>query len=392
MPDPLLDDAEHGGVSSEDLEAFFNSHPGLRPLNPLNGADPNLPVQFQSGSGRMVPPAGGVEANDPTATPAATPPASTTPVDDNGGEGDGATPPAPSPEPSAPTPDTPLPDPDAPDPNAPPTPPATPSAPPIPPADYVEFEGQQIPASQLRALLDWQQNFANDPDLQAIVTGHLVGRSAPVEGGAPTTPVAGVGTPATPAAGQLVPPDDLDLDDPAIAAIWNIVKTQHDQIQQLSSGVQSTYEAHMATTRQNSQAVYRQAAEHFRDSHELDDNDINILGQVAGRLGVLPSLMQGIDPLTGVAVRPDPLAAVERALEIAYFTVPEYRGREFQRSVKQQQADATRKKNLAAVAGSAGSTARTQTPPRPGTPEARQAMVAEVGQMMTGEWTGDSNN
>lgn len=384
---PLDNEPDHSGVTDEDLEGFFNEHPGIRPLNPLNGADPNLPIQFQSGSGRHVPPAGGVEdsANPPSP--------SSTVSDGNGDEGGegGETPPTPpgDGEPAPPPPPSPT---DVPDPNA-------PLPPPPPPAvEYVEFDGQQIPASQLRALLDWQQNFAGDPELQALVTGHLVGRAAPVEGGAPTTPAAGVGTPAAPAAGQpsafqpLTPPEDVDLEDPAIAALWGIIQQQHGQIAQLSTGVQQTMDAHVANARANSQSVYKRAAESFRNAHELDDNDINILSQVASRLQILPALMQGIDPLTGVAVRPDPLAAVERALEIAYFTVPEYRSREFQRSVKQQQGDAQRKKNLAAVGGTAGSAARTTTPARPGTPESRQEMVKEVAAMMNGEWTGDNNN
>lgn len=371
---PLNDDTEHGGVTDEDIDAFFASHPGLRPINPLNGADPTLPVQFQSGSGRHAPPSGGLEGDEgtqPTAVPSDPAHTGEPPVVELEEEGGGGPDNAPSP-PS-------------------PTPPATPPPTPEPTVEFLEIDGVQVPASQVRALLDFQQNYQSDPQLRALLTDHFVGRSAPVEGGAPATPPAGVQP--SPAGGQpLTPPEDLDMEDPSVRALWAIVEQQNQQLNQLSSGVQTTYEAHMATQRASAQASYTQAAESFRTAHELDQTDVDSLAQVASRLGVLPSLMQGVDPLTGMPVRPDPVSAMNRALEIAYFMVPEYRAREFQRSVKQQQGDAERKKKLGAVVGSPGSATRTTQAPRPGTPEARAAMVEEVGQMMTGEWTGDRDN
>jgi hypothetical protein len=87
--------------------------------------------------------------------------------------------------------------------------------------------------------------------------------------------------------------------------------------------------------------------------------DVQRLSQVAARLGVLPQLMQGIDPITGAPARPDVLSAVERSLEIAYMMVPEYRQRELSKTATQQRDDNQKKKALAAIAGSSGSVART---------------------------------
>jgi hypothetical protein len=86
------------------------------------------------------------------------------------------------------------------------------------------------------------------------------------------------------------------------------------------------------------------------------------------------------------------MKAMERSLEIAMMMVPEYRDREFKRSVTTQQEQAKKRKLLGAVGGSSGSVARTTPPPQPGTPEAKRAMLQEVGSMLNGEWSDPTAN
>jgi hypothetical protein len=138
--------------------------------------------------------------------------------------------------------------------------------------------------------------------------------------------------------------------------------------------------------------MWETASTAFAKEHSLNADDIEGLSRVAARLGVLPQLMSGVDPVTGAPSPPDPIKAFDRALEIAMLSVPEYRDREFRRSVETQQQQAQHKKLLGAVGGSSGSVARTNPPPKPGTPEAKRAMLAEVGAMMNGEWNDPHSN
>jgi hypothetical protein len=134
------------------------------------------------------------------------------------------------------------------------------------------------------------------------------------------------------------------------------------------------------------------AADSFAKAHTIDRQEVDKLSQIAARLGVLPQLMSGIDPITGAPTTPDPLKAFDRALEIAMLSVPEYRDREFRRSVQSQQDEAKKRKLLGAVGGTSGSVARVTTPPKAGSPEARKAMLAEVGSMLQGDWSDPTAN
>jgi hypothetical protein len=79
--------------------------------------------------------------------------------------------------------------------------------------------------------------------------------------------------------------------------------------------------------------------------------------------------MAGTDPITGQPVPVDREFAVRRALEIAYYSVPDYRNREYQSQVKSRAQDQQRKQRLAGIGGSSGSVPR-QTP-IPNTPHER---------------------
>jgi hypothetical protein len=101
--------------------------------------------------------------------------------------------------------------------------------------------------------------------------------------------------------------------------------------------------------------------------------------------------MNGVHPVTGLPVRPDPAEAVRTALSVAYYATPSARQLEEQRVVARAQADQTRKQKLAGVGGSSASVPR--NPPAPTTDAGRRdAMTREVGEMLNGSWTGGNNN
>lgn len=317
----LSNDPQHGGVTDEDLEAFFESHPDLRPITQT--APEPQPEPEPSEPPAEVPPEGEPETASDTATL------------------------EPSPEPE----------------------------------DFLEVDGARYPRSQIAAAAQFQQQLVSDPQLQRLITDYLTGASIQQQQQQQAPPPQPQG-----------PPEAIDMDDPQMRAIYALIQQQNEQIGQLAQGLRTTHEQTVSAQRQQTDAQWNVASAAFAQDHSLEMEDVDRLGQVAARLGVLPQLMQGIDPITGAPSSPDPIRAFQRALEIAMYQVPEYRNREFRRSVTNMQQESQKRKLLGAVGGSSGSVARTTTPPKPGSPEARKAMLAEVGAMLNGEWSDPTAN
>lgn len=351
----LSDDNAHSGVTDEMMEQFFADHPDLKPL-----------PSFASGQSGE-PPVGGVEVEAPAVEPSA-PPTTTTPETAPPGEGE----PAAQPEPAAPVP--------------PPESPTLPSPTQPEPDDWVELDGQRFARSQVSAAAQFQQHLQSDPQLQQLITDYLTGARTIAQAPQPQPqPLQAPQPPYDPFA-------EIDLDDPSLRALSNIVRQQNQQIQALTSGLRTTFDHSVNQQAQQIDAQYKTAATSFAKDHELEDGEVEAISQVAARLGVLPQLMQGMDPVTGVPHSPDPIASFQRALEIAMYQIPEYRDREFRRSVTTMQEHASKRKLLGAVGGTSGSVARTQTPPKAGSPEAKRAMLAEVGAMLNGDWSDPTAN
>jgi hypothetical protein len=338
MSDFLTTNPEHGGVTDEMMERFFADHPDMAPLPSVNPSAQSTPE---------------TELEQPPSSPQAPQ------------EGE----PEATPEPAAPEP------------------PSEPPSEPPDAGDFLELDGTRYPRSQIQAAADFQRHLTSDPQLQRLITDYLTATPAPPQQVAPQV------APASPS--SEVPPE-LDMEDPSMRALYTLIQRNNEQINnqiaQLSQGVNTTYEQSMAAQRQQIDAQYHTASASFAKDHSLGDDEVEQLSQVAARLGVLPSLMQGIDPITGSPTSPDPIRAFSRALEIAMYQVPEYRDREFRRSVETMQQEAQKKKLLGAVGGSSGSVARTTAPPQPGSPESKRAMLAEVGAMLNGEWSDPTAN
>lgn len=371
--DPLASDPEHGGMTAEQIDAFFMQNPAMRPLPPLLPNQQHVGPQFKSGVSAQ-PPVGGIE--------------------DQGG---GIVPGTETHAPTAPPPSTPA------------GPPAS-FQPPAPPAPVAPTQGQPAPSgtpfdpqelAQLQAIRD---QLRADPELRSKIADHFVGRTAPQVVGprtAPTDPSVQPIAPPAPFQPAIQPQqpfqtstppgvpaglDQLDLEDPAIKFLWDTIQGQQAEIQRTRQTVEQTQQL---TAQQVSQQVndqYEVAAKGFKTKYELEDKDLTHLSEVAARMGVMPQLLSGVDPLTGLPVRPDVIAAVDRALEIAYFTDPTYRQREWERQGKQRRSDAQRQQRLAAVSGSPASVPRTS--PAPTTAEGRKdAMLGEVASMLRGDWS-----
>lgn len=387
---------EHGGVTDEDVAAYM-ARIGRAPLPPLVSSQQPPPApEFQSGQGSHVPPAGGVE-----------PP-------QTGGAGDGSSaPPAGGPVPQQQTPPQQVIPPAQ---SAPPAPQADAPHLPPPPAQQVPQQPpgapqqSQITAEQIAAYAQFDELMRNDPGLGEAIANYLGQRAAgggaraavpppaappympqPVQPfpGQPPAPV----SPVTPQFPQFVAPgqpqgwqpsaEDLAAD-PVLAGMWQMVTQQQQVLNQVAAAQQE--QARIAAAQQ--QAEYdRQMQEattqlnaavtSYQQSHNLTEEQIARIRQTPATLGTFQNLIAA-----GTAV-PD---AVNQALDIAFWADPELRAAAIAIQATQQQ-DQQRRRHLAgSVSGSNGSVPRTQ--PIPTDPAGkRSALLAEVGDMMRGEWS-----
>lgn len=179
-------------------------------------------------------------------------------------------------------------------------------------------------------------------------------------------------------------PDGIDLDDPAIAALWNQLQSEREHISRLEAMVEQHDDYVTHATQQTTQSLMNQARATYKETHNLSDTDMEKVYDVAGRLQVLPALLAAVDPVTGLPRQIDPLAAMQEAFEIARWNVPELREREMQLKVDEQKSDTKRKKKLSSLGGTSGSVPKTSPEPKT-EQERRAAMIAEVASMINGE-------
>lgn len=183
-------------------------------------------------------------------------------------------------------------------------------------------------------------------------------------------------------------PPELDLDDPNI-------KWLHDQLESTRGTLTETqqklleHEAQLTTQSEATiNSVLNRAKVSFQNERSLSDDEMNQVYELAGSLNVLPSLMAPNDPITGLPRKVDPLDAVEKALEMAYWTVPEFREKEVQRQLESNRADNERKRKMTSLGGSGGSTKKDVKAPTT-KQEINAAMAAEIAAAMTGQNQGE---
>lgn len=351
----MMSDIEHGGVTDEALEKWLQDNPitsGPYASDPHPPTDPEPEPNPQPA----------VEPSDPTTPP-------TDPTSDPQ--------PAPATEPGAePDPSTPA------------------ETTPAPSEGESGGEGESVPSSpitddpqtspltetelaQLAAIRDAIQS---DDGLRQRIVEYYQGGS---QGGVAAPSITPSPTPSAP----ILDPSTLDLTDPSVAALYGALVEQQQHLEHLRTQQTQLANQSYEAIRTQTNALYQRAAETFQSAHSLSDDDLNKVATIAARLNVLPSLMSGVDPITGLPSAPDPLSAMSRALDIAYNALPEMAAKAAAAAEQTQRRHNTRKQKLAAVAGSSGSVPRTTAPPR----DPKQAMIQEVAAMMTGDWSESQN-
>lgn len=176
---------------------------------------------------------------------------------------------------------------------------------------------------------------------------------------------------------------DLDLDDPAIAALYARQQSYEEQLKAAREIIERHDRQFSQQTEQTTTSLVNRAKASFAKQHNLTDEEVTEIDVVAARLNVLPSLNRGINPITGEPVPNDPLSAVEMALDIAYRTIPKYQQREIESLkstlTKEQRNASQRKSKLSSLGGSNGSIPRGQPeqPPK-NMADARQRAIQHL--------------
>lgn len=240
-------------------------------------------------------------------------------------------------------------------------------------------DGVQITLDEARTLQGFGQFLRENPEIAGRVAAVLEGGDE--ASGTHTAPTrAPVPTGFTPPE----PPEGIDLDDPAIAALWN----QHVDTLAAQTRMEEMLRQHddwiNRSSRETLQSLTQEARQSYQTEHNLSDAEMAKVYEVAGSLQVLPSLMQPTDPITGVPRAVDPMAAIKQSFEIARWQIPELREREVQLLVEQRKPEEQRKKKLSSLGGSGGTAPKTKPEPKTEA-DRRAAMIEQVAAYQRGE-------
>lgn len=345
------DDPSHAGVTDDDIERYLTQMGSLRaPLSPVVSGQITPAVPEFANNGRQVPPGQSyMEPPDPAA-----------------GQGDAAVVDGEGEEPGVP------------------------SEPPPPPADvpeYVEIAGRKYDRRQAEAWAEFNELLQSDPELRALVQSHLQSRGTqPPPQPSPQPLSARVDLPEL---------SDEWRDDSTISGLHRALQQQQENLERISWQAAQAEQIAQRHAQRTYVDIAKGAMSEFQQAHSLDDPTMQAVSRAAASTGFAEKYMQGVDPLTGTPVAPDPYRAVMSALNAGYMMAPETREIEIARiaatRAARREQDDTRKQKLAGVSGASGSVPRTQTVPQSPS-DARTALVAEVSQMMNGSWVGDGSN
>jgi hypothetical protein len=255
------------------------------------------------------------------------------------------------------------------------------STPTLTPAPSAPLEIDGVPFERLKKLAAFDKELASDPALVEYLRNYNSSQNQN-QAQEPPTPVT-------------LPPD-IDLDDPTVAYLYqlqlqnqSLINEYRSRLDEVSRFVQHNTNEIQVRRQMEVEALVRRGSESFKQQHNLTDEELSRVKDVAGKLQVVNVLSTGFDPITGAQVSTDPLTILDRALEIAYWQIPELRNRQIssviEETVQTKKASDKRKKKLAAISGSSGSAPRSDSSAPKTEAERRQRMIAEVASAMTGE-------
>lgn len=273
------------------------------------------------------------------------------------------------------------------------------------PPEYT-INGRAYSQAEIESFAQFDSLLRSDPRLGQVIYDYLHGNqpvpssggvgTAPGQGGQPPTPGWGnqptpapvpptqqVQQPQQPQSAQPLQIDPEALQDPTVNFLWNTIQQQNQTLDNFRSEISRLGSITSSRVEAESRSIIDTAVEEFKSTYQVDDTVAQQVRLAAARLEVIPSVLRGIDPITGQPTDPNPLNAVRRAMEIAAYGVPEVRDRIIAAQLQQQSADSQRKQLLNGVGGSSRTVPR-NTPAPTSPQDIKTAMIQEVAAAMNG--------
>lgn len=233
--------------------------------------------------------------------------------------------------------------------------------------------GVTIPKDQALAYYQFDAILRGDEELQKLIDERVRGQ-ATGDGETRTQQQ-------TPSPSPLPELTEEDLEDPTIAALYNTAKQQQEYLQSVEQRLSQLSDVTITREAEEITSLIQTTKANYATAHNLTSDEVEKVAAVAERLELVPALLKGVDPVTGEVVPRDRTAVLTRALDIAYWYLPEFRERELSQQVTERAKSARRKQRLAGVSGTSGSVPK-GTPQPQNEQQRRQAMIADVAEML----------
>lgn len=229
----------------------------------------------------------------------------------------------------------------------------------------------QLTQAQVQSYYLFEQRLAQDKALAEYLANFDPDKS----NSAPSPGAEGQHGDSTPPAGPSL--DDLDMDDPNVAFLVKQYQDLQRSLDEIKQGVTRHDTVINTQAQQQAQSIVTKVTGDFKTAHDLNDEEIQNLSSIAARTGVINTYMAGIHPITGLPVPPDPIQAMNLALDMALHSTPEFREKENRRILNQQRQERSRANKASALSGNSGSSPRGNPVPK-NDAERRSLMVQEV--------------
>lgn len=239
-----------------------------------------------------------------------------------------------------------------------------------PPPRKITVNGNEIDEDDVASLLEFQQWAQSNPDKMQAFASYLRGEAQFVRSDSPPEPEA-----------PKPPEIDWDVVDPNVRAAYEAQQARLDALQEkvgtfeepIQTLQRRQYEAQQAEANQALDAAAGKIMERFK----LTEDEMDDLADDAARLNIVPGLRQ-----QGMA----PQAALETALETAFWHNEKYREKVIDEQVSSRSANGRRQKaaQISGTSGAAGDGIGSAQPVPTDEGERRTAMAAEIAEALRG--------